>query len=495
MKVTKKRFLRDFESMKDAALYYFENNDVERCVEAIYALARIAYELNIVYTDDKVEQLLTNIGNRLIDRKKMFDKSPQRWVFYDSFGWDNRGLTQQYLRAMQSWGVEILFIFENYNEKLSEEIVKDLNSYGAQIYYVNNSLTFRERVQSVYDKVVAFGPENAFLHFSPWTVLGFVLWNSLNGINRYFINLTDHAFWLGKNTFDICIEFRNYGYTVSRLQRRIADEQLVVLPYYPIVDENNSFQGFPVDTAGKKIVVSGSSFYKVFGEDDQFFRLLKLIVDRNKDVIVFFAGEGDREIFNKLIGRYNLEGKVILIGNRTDISEVIKQADVYLATYPITGGLMGQFAIKNEIATIGFTDKAIPCNYIESLVELQNNVQLTYFDEQSFINEFDQLLSDDEYRQDKIDLQKGSIKTAQEFNKRLYDIVYHHKHSFKKELIDIDFERFYKIYLTVNNNYNKFYYKFLIKYNRLFFKMKTKIIFNYYWSHKKQLLKVIKGKL
>ena len=224
MKLTKERFIRDFTAIKELAFHYFESDQVDKCAETISVLCRIGYETNIVYTDEEIEGLLLKISNGIVPKENTQKKTvSKRWVFYDSFGWDNRGLTQQYLRALKSWDVEILFIFENYNENLSRDIYEELIDYGAEIYCVDRNLVFNEKVLNIHSKIVEFSPSKAFLHFSPWTVVGFVVWNSLDFIDRYFINLTDHAFWIGKNTFDHCIEFRNYGYTISKLQRDISD--------------------------------------------------------------------------------------------------------------------------------------------------------------------------------------------------------------------------------------------------------------------------------
>ena len=51
-------------------------------------------------------------------------------MFYDVFALDNKGLTQQYLRALISWRVKILFIFEGSDLSKSKKIIKELNSYS-----------------------------------------------------------------------------------------------------------------------------------------------------------------------------------------------------------------------------------------------------------------------------------------------------------------------------------------------------------------------------
>lgn len=203
----------------------------------------------------------------------------------------------------------------------------------------------------------------------------------------------------------------------------------------------------------KKIIVSGASFYKIFGENDMFFKLMKSICNQHEDAIILFAGNGDYKLFNKLLEKYELTDKVILLGNRSDISEVIKRAHIYLATYPITGGLMGQFAIQHKIPIVAYTDKNLPINNIESLLKPQKGLNITTNSIDDFLTEFHKLYTDFEYRKTTAERNHSLLVQPNEFNIQLQQIVNNKKLTRDVEDIDIDTLRLSNLYLNIENNY------------------------------------------
>ena len=124
------------------------------------------------------------------------------------------------------------------------------------------------------------------------------MWFLLNLVNnnviRYQINLTDHAFWLGADSIDKCIEFRDYGATISKKYRRIPIESIVKIPFYPIVNIDMKFQGFPFKKKDyQKVFFSGGALYKTFGDDNRFYRIVSNILNQYNDLIFWYAGSGD----------------------------------------------------------------------------------------------------------------------------------------------------------------------------------------------------------
>lgn len=210
----------------------FELEQYESAIKHIETAAEIAYMFNWIYSDEELEILLQEISQRIIQEKRTFEPVKGKMVFYDAFAFDNKGLTQQYLRALMSWGVEILFIFEGNNFTHSENIVKELKAYPkSELLIVDKALTATEKSNLIYNKILDFKPEKAFLHLYPSSAVAVVVFNSLPELTRYQINLTDHAFWLGTNCIDYCIEFRNYGCTVSTEKRNLKVRQLLNQPY------------------------------------------------------------------------------------------------------------------------------------------------------------------------------------------------------------------------------------------------------------------------
>ena len=101
-----------------------------------------------------------------------------------------------------------------------------------------------------------------------------MVFSALTSSSRFLINLTDHAFWLGTCCIDYCLEFRDYGYTISLQKRKINSEKLLYQPYYPIAD-SSEYLDLPFSLINNKIILTGGAFYKMYGEDDIFFNILQ----------------------------------------------------------------------------------------------------------------------------------------------------------------------------------------------------------------------------
>jgi len=67
-----------------------------------------------------------------------------------------------------------------------------------------------------------------FLCTTPWDISAILAFMQMSGkMKRYQINLTDHAFWLGRQAFDFCLEFRDFGANVSRIHRNIPMRKIL----------------------------------------------------------------------------------------------------------------------------------------------------------------------------------------------------------------------------------------------------------------------------
>lgn len=459
-----------------------KQQEYEKSIQSIDFFSRCAYNLNICLTDPIIEDYLSKLSKKIIKRRKKLNTKKHKQhkiIFYDSFGWDNRGLTQQYLRGLIKNNYQLLFIFENFNEKLCKNIFQELKDYkNCRVHKMNESIPMLSRIEKTVNLIEEFEPTHSFLHLAPWSSSAIVIWNCFEDVKRFQINLTDHAFWLGKNTFDFCIEFRDYGYQVSKEYRKISEQKIIKLPFYPIIDSSTEFKGFPKEAKGKTIVVTGASYYKVLGESDKYFKLLKIICNNNSDIIILFAGSGDRKLFKKLLSKYNLEKFVYPIGDRTDISEVVKRADIYLSSYPITGGLMGQFAVRSGVPAIGYSEKYSQMNQIESFI-FKTDIQLTYFNDSSFISEINKMIVDKKYRIDKALKLKDKVISESDFSSRLKDILEGvYDQNFKE--LKIDQNAFQKLYLEVENKYTNSTLKYLFKNRHDLQYIKSKIEKMYY---------------
>ncbi len=447
-------------------------SNYESALQIIETAAKIAYHFNWIYTDKELERQLKIISEQLI-QPDLQVPIKGRIVFYDSWGWDNRGLTQQYIRALKSLDMEFMFIFENMSVSQSDEIRVELESYEkCEIFAIDLSVPFTDRLSLLHKKILNYNPEKLLMHITPWAVEALVVFHALTSVTKYQINLTDHTFWLGVSCIDYSIEFRNYGCTISLEKRNLSRKQLLMNPYYPI-DSGKAFQGFPNEAKQHVVIFSGSSFYKVYGRDNAYFKLVKRLLKENPECVLLFAGSGDKREISKFIKENHLEKRFLLLGSRSDINEVFAHCDIYLGTYPICGGLMSQLAAVNSKPILAYTTPDIQCNYLEGIVCHKKSVPVTFTNKDAFFTEAKKMVSCEKYRIQRGESLRKAIITPSDFN-RSFELLLTTKESnmsFEHEIID--YNSFSELYLEVENNYQDTFKRLLLKK----FRFKTPFLF------------------
>lgn len=455
--------VRTYGVVKKLAIKSYNNEDYERTLNNIATAADLAYKFNWIYTDTVLEKILKDISSKVITQKD-FKSQKDRIVFYDVFCLENRGLTQQYIRALISWGFELLYVYEGENLNPLNKIIVELNSYSkAKILSIDTKLSKIDKMKVFYDGIVEFKPQKAFLHLAPASSMAVCLWNALHQVTRYQVNLTDHAFWLGTSCIDYCLEFRDYGYSVSLDKRKLKKEQLLIQPYYPITS-CSSFKGFPAIVTNESIVIfTGGAYYKMYGENDTFFKIIKKVLEIDAKVVVLIAGGGDKKPLTDFILKNRLQNRISLIGSRKDINNVFKKCDIYLSTFPITGGLMGQFAAINKKPILSYTVSNIQCNFTEGFLNWAGkNWKVSYTNFDSFFQEAKKLIDNKEYRIERGEEAFEHLISANEFNNHLMQLTNANENIIEPEKEKIDYKKFTNIYLDCENNYTPSFYSLII---------------------------------
>lgn len=423
MKLTEKYIRKLFVKLKQKAEKALNKRQFNRCLCYLKAAAYTAYTFYLGFKDDELEKMLKQLSSHIRKREKKLETITNRCVFYDSFSLDNKGLTQQYIRAIMNARWKLLYLMEqNIDNPNARNIINEIRQYNnATIISIPNNLKSLERIQFIYDSIISFNPSKLFMHLSPSAVYAVTAFYALpESIKRYQINLTDHTFWIGTGCIDFSFEFRAYGAILSIFQRKISRENIFLLPYHPI-SKDSIFKGFPLNCNDKVVILSGGAYYKIVDEKKTFFKLLKIILDNNSQAVIVFVGAGDNLIFADFIKNNCYEDRIHLIGHRSDINEVFKHCDIYLNTYPFSGGLMCQYAANNAKPILSF------CSNNKSMVEefvCQKNFEsISTFDLNSFANEAKKLIDDSKYRETKGRRMKDCILSENEFNKLFFKSI------------------------------------------------------------------------
>jgi len=451
-----------YEAMRAQGRRSIEAGDYATATRLIEAAATIAYNFNWVYTDDELEAQVRAISSAVV-RSTAFTPQPGRVVFYDSWGMANRGLTQQYVRALVTQGIEFLFVFENESASHSRAVRAELEAYGrCEVFAVDQSLPLAARLQATYSRIQTFRPEKLLMHITPWAVEALAVFHALTPVTKYLVNLTDHAFWLGSSVLNYCIEFRSYGCTVSLEKRRLRRDQLLLLPYYPITS-GDPFQGFPEAARDRLIVLSGSSYYKIYGRNGKYFQLARRLLQENPECVLLFAGGGDGQRIERFIADNRLQGRFILLGSRSDISQVFAHCDIYLGTYPMCGALMTQLAAAHSKPVLAYTTPDLPGNFVEAIISAAGCPPTTFTDEQALFAEARKLMLSKVYREDRGRALCRVLTTPEDFNRSLSKAIERNRSPLPVELTRIDYDCFSQYYLEIENDYLHTFKRILVK--------------------------------
>lgn len=331
--------------LRKSAIQEYDKKNYEMSVKYIKTLSRLMYTYNLKYNDIEMEELLNKISKNCFHIKK-YTADEKKVLFIDTQGMDRRGLSLIYVDALAELGYTVIYVTENINKSNYSRIERIVKKSNGCVYIVNTSEQIKKanRMISIVKKEK---PSKMLLHTFPDDTANAMVYYACDGIaERYRINLTDHAFWIGTKAMDYLIEFRNLGGVKSVRKRKIPKEKLLLLPYYPSDNSEVKFKGFSFDSVGKRIIYTGGSTYKLNGSE-LWFKIIKHILDKYDDTIVYYNGNAnDKELIN-WIKSNGYTDRFIYEAEREDFEEVMKRCYVYVNTYPVSGGLMTQYAVKN----------------------------------------------------------------------------------------------------------------------------------------------------
>lgn len=394
-----------YERLVAKAIQKFNNQDYNSAVKCIKSAANFQYHFNNIYNDKRLDNLLEGISTKCYYGLSDYESSDFVF-FYDSFCLDNRGLTQHYLDALVHNGkFPVVYILESYQYEEDNDILQFLHAHDIKVKFLPNG-SWKDKCDYIYSLILEFKPKAALFHLLPYSIVPFISFYPFKAITKYQINLTDHAFWLGSpDFFDYSFEFRNYGMTISLDKRGFHKKQLLLNPFYPW-QSGMPFQGFPIDVRDKVVIFSGGAMYKIEGDNDMYYRLVKSLLDTYPNTVLFYAGSGNSVHLEKFISENKYEERLILLGNRKDIDEVFKNCDIYLSTYPVGGGLMAQYAAINSKPILLYKSTEIEKEICTKRFE---SFKLDSIDD--FVLEAGKLIKNKDYR-----LFKGSMMRSLVYN-------------------------------------------------------------------------------
>lgn len=414
----------------------------EDALEHISLLSNQLYQANQYYADDYLEKALINIQRKLARHfchQDIRDAAQNMVLFYDGFGLESRGLAYIYLRALVNKGYNVVYVTSILARGRLSRFEKLLCAGNHEMIYIDTSSNVAW-YENLYKVIFQYKPAKAFLYTTPYDVAGIMVFNQLaRQVERYQINLTDHAFWLGVNAFDYCLEFRDIGASLSVQERKIPREKLLRQPYYPNIDRNIPFQGFPFHKkTGDYVVFSGGFLYKTIDEELTYYHIVEYLLLKYPQIIFWYAGVGSEEQIQPmrdLAEKY--PGRVYHTGERKDLFQVMKNVDMYISTYPMGGGLMSQYA-----ALAGKPPLTIsPCNdCCKATLMNTDELNIDTANIEEFLSRVEEYINGTAYKGEYLEKLRKSVISENEFEDNLELILQSKESKYPINIVDIEEE-------------------------------------------------------
>ena len=419
MALTERLIRKTYQELKDKANFYLSKKNVQKGLLYTHLAAYTNYVFWLSYFDDDIELLAKKAGNLITMREyNSSDTRRGRVVMLDSMARYRGGLTVQYINAIISAGWELLYITEQEMDAPHHKELYDFIKSKQSIIIIEVPQKFEgiERLQFVYNTILNFGAEKLYFHGTTSDAFFTAICYSLpTSIKKYFIDVADHGFRMGMQACDCIFEFRDLGCSIATQVLHIPKQRLLMLPFYPVID-NFEFKGLPTECNGKIKILSGGIFWKIIDKNDTYFKLCQKILRQNPNTVILYPGGGDSSFVMNKIKEYGLEKRFLLLGWRDDISELFRIADVFLNTYPHGGGTMSLYAAHMRVPILSYRPIEVTQNPVENFVCQLKRINISSTGEDDFIEEAHRLIADSEYRNQKAEITYSCILNQGLFN-------------------------------------------------------------------------------
>ena len=505
--ITEKKLYSELEDYKKRTVQLFEAGKMNECLEAMGLACVLARQYYLIWDIPEFEEILSKASADISgkERRQVVRYIKKRIVFYDTHATDNYVLTQQYLAAVLAWDVEVLFLTTKEMDHPERSNIKKMlvDNPNARIQEIPEKMGVMETAKFIKDATEAFEPDICLIHTQSFDLSGIIAYGAIDGATTYYIETSDHIFWLGTRAFDYYIVFRSLGYNTCIQHRGIPHEKILLQPYYPVM-YSKRLQPFPIIKDGSVKILSGARLEKVYGAGDKYFELIEEILKRNQNVEFYYVGAGvygklaQTSYLEKQIKKRNYGERFHVLGFRNDITELMKRMDIYMGTYPIGGGLMTQIAASQELPIVQFVSEGLSSSVGEFVDCEKKDQHFVFSDTEKFLDEVSKLVNDFDYRKKIARELKASILKEEEFNEQLKVMLQTGKYTYKPEIYDTDCLANRNNQISIENNCSHDHSRIIIKSGYVRKKQPIKYAVNMidFLLHvdKKWLLKNVTGK-
>ena len=384
--------------------------DYEKALKSIHIASNFAWQVHIgLWYDKELEDILSNIGLQL--KKKIKNKQQKsnpdlrgiRIAYITSslndIGGHSRVLKYYFDILNEKFKDQILFITNSLNQLQPWQNLKNsLTNQGLKIYELNHNKSFVERIYKLNQLLERHAPNIIFLFIHPDDVI--VIPTIIALSNKpiiYFVNHSDHSFWLGKNITDCLIEFREEGAKFSRKYRKIEVDQLIVplTTYIKPKITSRSYFGVPEKST---FSISVGNFWKVIESSEfKYFKTIENILKKFPDHYHMLITTAHSEEFRT--NNKDIRKRFIIDGPFPNLDHVYGAADFLISTFPVGGGTVKVESMACKLPLIAINNKK--CSLFSFNDDLPKNYPFIASSNQEIVDFASQLIQNPKSREKK----------------------------------------------------------------------------------------------
>lgn len=429
--------------LKNIAKTKIKEKKYNTALAAISCAAEILYIFNQKYADDDLEKLTSDIGDILKSKysRANYKECTDTVLVYDGFGLDTRGVVLMYLNALGLNGYSVCYVTNSAVQDSIPTIKSMCEKYGFEIMYANMS-DYEKCFLQLSDIFETQKPRAAFFYTTPYDSAASAVFHAYEGLcTRYLIDLTDHAFWLGKCANDYFLGSREMSAYIEHFERNIPKQKCIKLGVNLLTENVTDHSGLPFDVENTRYIFSGGSLYKTLGDDNNtFYRIIEHILEEHTDIKFIYAGTGDDSELKKVVERF--PDRAFHLNERKDFFYIIQHCTLYLNTYPMFGGMMMKYsalAHKLPITLKHGSDS-------DGLLLNQEKCCIEYESYEELVADVDLLLNDNKYLDEREKLLDGSVITEERFARNIKGVIEDNKTDYSHEFIVMDTKKFRQEY-------------------------------------------------
>lgn len=456
MDIASKEIIRGHNYLYKLAKRSFDRGNIDRANDYISQYSAIANAGNWIYHNQKVVDLLECIARVYYPESiPSYKAHPKRVAFYDQYG-ISYVLALQYLRALVNKGYEVLYILSDYDtlDDPNSILMELRQNSQVQVYIVDKTLSLTDRMRNIVETTITYKPAKIFMHVRDWSAFNYAISVIPSTSKIYYINQHDHAFWIKNSNIDYVLPYRSWGATIDIEKRDFKPEQVLLVPYYPIIS-SETFKGFPNKVDGKVIIFTGGTQFKTYDDENTYWKLVIQILIKNPNVVILYAIKGDvnkrqLEAVRELTSDDSVLTRLIPLGFRTDINEVFRHCDIYLGTCPMSGGLMSQYAAVNAKPILQYYPPRLAANNeTEQVLDYNGKETISYTDMDAFFAEANLLINNAEYRKQRGLAIQRCLITQRQFDELLERTIETNCNQVQYEMVHIDYNAFAQWWLSM----------------------------------------------